>query len=94
MDELILTNSEEILETLSKIELKGEGFVSECLVSEVLDAGISAPDYFVAKGSDPDAYFDGKPNAWSNYHIRESKKVFMVYGGKGKARRSHIADTP
>ncbi|MFQ5597625.1 MAG: hypothetical protein ACE5GK_06195 [Nitrospiria bacterium] len=94
MDELILTNSEEILQTLSKITLKGEGFVSECLVGEVLDAGISTPDYFKATGVDPNAYFDGRPNAWSDYHVRESKKVFMVYGGVGKARRSHIADTP
>ncbi len=94
MDELILTNSEEILQTLAKIELKGKGFVSECLVGDVLDAGISTPDFFRARGADPDAYYDGQPNAWSDYHIRESKKVFMVYGGAGKVRRSHIADTP
>ncbi len=94
MDELILTNSEEILQALSKVELKGKGFVSECLIAEVLDAGIATPDFFKATGTDPDAYYDGEPNAWSDYHVRESKKVFMVYGGAGKVRRSHIADTP
>jgi len=94
MKDLILTNAQEILQTLSKIELKGEGFVSECLVGEVMDAGISNPDFFRASGEDPDAYYDGQANAWSDIQVRESKKVFMVYGGSGKARRSHIADTP
>jgi len=94
MEKLVLTNSEEILQALANIELKGKGFVSDCLISEVMDAGLSEPDYFTASGSDPEAYFKGSPNAWSNYQIRQSKKVFMVYGGAGKTRRSHIADTP
>lgn len=94
MKDLILTNAEEIMQTLSKIELKGKGFVSDCLVSEVMDAGISNPDFFKASGEDADAYFDGKAKAWSDIQVRESKKVFMVYGGSGKARRFHIADTP
>ncbi len=94
MKELILTNAEEILLTLSKIEFKGLGFVSECLVGEVMDAGISNPDFFKASGEDPDAYFDGTAMAWSDIQVRESKKVFMVYGGTGKTRRFHIADTP
>ncbi len=94
MKDLILTNAQEILQTLSKIELKGKGFVSECLVGEVMDAGISNPDFFKASGEDPDAYYDGQANAWSDIQVRESKKVFMVYGGSGKTRRSHIADTP
>jgi len=94
MEELILTNGNEILQTLAKIELKGNGFVTECLVGEVMDAGISNPDFFKASGSDPEAYYDGKNNAWSDIQVRESKKVFMVYGGTGKTRRFHIADTP
>ena len=94
MEKLVLTNSEEILQTLAHIELKGSGFVTDCLISEVLDAGISEPDYFTASGVDPEAYFKDEPNAWSNYHVRQSKKVFMVYGGEGKTRRFHIADTP
>ncbi len=94
MEELILTNAEEILQTLSKIALKGNGFTTDCLVGEVMDAGISNPDFLKASGSDPDAYYDGQANAWSDIQVRESKKVFMVYGGAGKTRRSHIADTP
>ena len=94
MEELILTNGNEILQTLAKIELKGSGFTTECLVGEVMDAGLSNPDFFKASGSDPEAYYDGQPNAWSDIQVRESKKVFMVYGGAGKTRRSHIADTP
>ena len=94
MEELILTNAEEILQTLAKIALKGKGFVTDCLVGEVMDAGISNPDFLKATGSDPEAYYDGKANAWSDIQVRESKKVFMVYGGTGKARRFHIADTP
>jgi len=94
MEELILTNGNEILQTLAKIELKGKGFTTECLVGEVMDAGISNPDFFKATGSDPEAYYDGKNKAWSDIQVRESKKVFMVYGGAGKTRRFHIADTP
>ena len=94
MEPLILTNSEEILKLLSHVTLKGKGFVSECLVGEVLDAGLSEPDYFNASGSDPMAYYDGDPHAWANYHVRQSKKVFMVYGGENKHRTVHIADTP
>jgi len=94
MEQLILTNSEEILQALAEIELKGDGFVSEGLISEVLDAGISEPDFFTASGSDPQAFYKGRPNAWSTYQVRQSKKVFMVYGGLRKTRRVHIADTP
>ncbi len=94
MKELILTNSNKILQTLAEIELKGDGFVSDCLAGEVMDAGLSEPDFFKAYGTDPDAYYKGEPNAWETYHVRQSKKVFMVYGGAGKKRRSQIADTP
>lgn len=94
MDPLVLTNSEEILQVLADIELKGEGFVTDTLIGEVLDAGISEPDFFKASGVDPEAYYKGNPNAWGTYQVRQSKKVYMVYGGAGKVRRSHIADTP
>lgn len=89
---LTLTNSEEILELLANIELKGHGFVTPCLLDDVLDAGISEPDYLTASGEDPQAFYHNQPNAWANYHIRQSKKVFNVYGGM--IRRSQIADTP
>lgn len=94
MKQLTLTNSEEILRLLAAISLKGEGFVTECLAGEVMDAGICEPDYFTASGCDPDAYYNGESNAWANYHVRQSKKVFMVYGHADRARRFHIADTP
>ncbi|MFY9270294.1 MAG: hypothetical protein WAO55_11175 [Candidatus Manganitrophaceae bacterium] len=94
MESLILTNSEEILKVLSNVALKGQGFTTECLVGEVLDAGLSEPDYLNATGEDPDASYNGQPNAWANYHVRQSKKVFMVYGGPNKVRTFHIADTP
>ncbi|MFQ5543333.1 MAG: hypothetical protein ACE5FY_03140 [Nitrospiria bacterium] len=94
MDPLVLTNSEEILQVLADIELKGEGFVTDTLIGEVIDAGISEPDFFKASGVDPEAYYKGNSNAWGTYQVRQSKKVYMVYGGAGKVRRSHIADTP
>jgi hypothetical protein len=94
MEPLTLTNSEEILMLLSHITLKGAGFTSECLVGEALDAGLSEPDYLNASGTDPLAFYNGEPNAWANYHVRQSKKVFMVYGGENKHRTVHIADTP
>jgi len=94
MEPLVLTNTEKILQVLADIELKGEGFVTVTLIGEVLDAGISEPDFFKASGIDPEAYYKGNPNAWSTYQVRQSKKVYMVYGGAGKVRRSQIADTP
>jgi hypothetical protein len=94
MESLIRTNSQEILDLLSHVTLKGNGFVSDCLVAEVLDAGLSEPDYLNASGIDPNAFYNGEPNAWAVYHVRQSKKVFMVYGGENKHRTVHIADTP
>ncbi len=94
MESLIRTNSQEILDLLSHVTLKGNGFVSDCLVADVLDAGLSEPDYLNASGRDPNAFYNGEPNAWAVYHVRQSKKVFMVYGGENKHRTVHIADTP
>jgi len=92
MEPVTLTNSQEILQFLSGIELRGNGFTTECLLFEVMDAGLAEPDYLHASGADPDAHYRGTPNAWANYHIRQSKKVVMVYGGPW--RRISIADTP
>lgn len=91
-NQLTLTNSEEILEVLANIELKGMGFETDCLLDDVLDAGINAPDYLSASGEDSKAYYKGEPKAWANYHVRQSKKVFNVYGGM--IRKSQITDTP
>ncbi len=92
MDPITLTNSEEILQLLSGISLHGNGFTTECLLFETLDAGLSEPDYLNATGTDPNASHQGEPNAWANYHIRQSKKVVMVHGGP--VRRFTISDTP
>jgi len=94
MEPITLTNSEEILSLMTHISLKGQGFQTECLMIELLDAGLSEPDYMNASGLDPEAYYNGEPNAWATYHVRQSKKVFMVYGGANKVRTTRIADTP
>ena len=93
MEPITLTNTEEILELLKHVSLHGNGFSTECLLLEVMDAGLSDPDYLNASGTDTSAHYKGEANAWSNYHVRQSKKVFMVYGGGG-VRRMHVADTP
>jgi len=92
MEPVTLTNSQEILQFLSGISLQGDGFTTDCLLFEVMDAGLSEPDYLNATGADPTAYCHGTPNAWAHYHVRQSKKVVMVYGGP--FRRISIADTP
>ncbi len=92
MEPVTLTHSEAILKLLSEIALRGQGFTTECLLFEALDAGLSEPDYFNATGVDAEAYYQDQPHAWATYHIRQSKKVVMVYGGT--VRRLHIADTP
>ncbi|MBI3358841.1 MAG: hypothetical protein HY201_03830 [Nitrospirae bacterium] len=94
MEPITLTNSEEILRLLSHIALKGNGFTTECLVGDTMDAGLCEPDYLNASGTDPMAFYNGEPNAWAVYHVRQSKKVFMVYGGGSRHRTIHIADTP
>ena len=37
---------------LSKIELTGKGFTTECLLIDVFDAGLDYPDYLKAEGED------------------------------------------
>ncbi len=92
MEPVTLTNSQEILQFLSGIALRGQGFTTECLLFEVMDAGLAEPDYLKATGADPEAFCHGTPGAWSDYHVRQSKKVVMVYGGA--FRQIRIADTP
>lgn len=93
-DPIILNDTEKISEFLTKIALSGEGFTTECLFAEVIDVGITYPDHLKASGEDPDAEYDGKSPAWAVYHIRQGKKVFMVYGGGGKPRRTQSTETP
>jgi hypothetical protein len=79
---------------LSKIELTGKGFRTECLLIDVFDAGLDYPDYLKAEGEDPGAAYEGKSPAWAKYHIRQGKRVFMIYGEQGKDRRTHFSETP
>ncbi|MEK7285676.1 MAG: hypothetical protein AAB035_00025 [Nitrospirota bacterium] len=95
MEPLIRTNTEEILNLLSQIVLKGEGFITDALVGEVLDAGLFEPNYLNVSGTDPNAFYNDEPNAWAVYHVSQGKKTFAVYGGENKYRTIHIsADTP
>ena len=94
MEPLTLTNSDQINKILAEITLSGPGFSTVCLLDNTLDAGLSEPDFLKAEGEDPDAYYQGKPNAWANYHIRQSKKIFLVYKDPGKERRLHFTQTP
>lgn len=94
MEPLTLTNSEAINKILAEIALTGTGFTTVCLLDNTLDAGLSEPDFFKAEGEDPEAFYQGTPNAWSSYHIRQSKKIFLIYKESGKERRVHFTDTP
>ncbi len=94
MDPITLTDSHAILKLLNEIALRGRGFCTECLLDNVLDAGFTAPDHFSAYGEDPEAYFQGKSPAWAVYHIRQWKRVMMVYGGANTERRYQITETP
>lgn len=94
MEPVTLNQPQEILNLLSQVSLKGKGFTTDCLLENVLDAGFTEPIYFNASGEDPDAYYQGRPNAWSVYQIREWKRVMMIYGGPGQERRYQITETP
>lgn len=94
MKPIQINDPAEIEAFLSKIVLTGKGFTSECLLMEVFEAGLDYPDYLKAEGEDPDASYDGKSPAWAKYHMRQGKRVFMVYGEAGKDRRTHFSETP
>jgi hypothetical protein len=94
MRPITLNNPQEIMEVLGQIALKGKGFTTNCLLDDVLEAGFTEPIYFNGTGEDPDAYYQGQPNAWAVYQIREWKRVLMIYGGGDKARRYQITETP
>jgi len=94
MQTLTIQNTEEILKVLADVSLKGRGVTAESLLDTVLDEGFMEPIYFNATGEDPDAYYQGMPNAWAVYTIREWKRVMMVSGGPGQERRIQITETP
>ncbi len=89
-----LNDPERINQLLTNIALTGSGFKTECLLAEVIEVGITYPDHLKATGEDPQASYDGKSPAWAIYHVRQGKKVFMVYGGDGKPRRTQVTETP
>ena len=94
MQAIELNDPTEIEAFLSKISLSGAGFNTDCLLLDVYDAGLDYPDYLKAAGDDPDACYDGKSPAWAKYHVRQGKRVFMIYGGAGSDRRTHFTETP
>ncbi|MFQ5717743.1 MAG: hypothetical protein ACE5GQ_11675 [Nitrospinales bacterium] len=94
MNPVELNDPAEIQDFLMKIKLEGEGFSTECLLEDVWDAGLDYPDYLKAEGEDAAASFDNKAPAWAKYHVRQGKRVFMVYGGSGGIRKTHFAETP
>ena len=94
MQPIEINDPTKIEQFLSKIALTGKGFTTECLLMDAYDAGLDYPDYLKAEGEDPDATYEGKSPAWAKYHMRQGKRVFMVYGDKGKDRRTHFSETP
>ena len=94
MQPIEINNPAEIEVFLSKIELKGLGFTTDCLLMDVFEAGLDYPDYLKAEGEDPNASYEGKSPAWAKYHMRQGKRAFMVYGEPGKERRTHFSETP
>jgi len=94
MHALTIQNTEDIFKVLADVSLKGRGVTAESLLDTVLSEGFTEPIYFNATGEDPDAYYQGTPNAWAVYTIREWKRVMMVSGGPGQERRIQITETP
>lgn len=94
MENIELNDPAKIQEFLSRIAFTGEGFVTDSLLDDVFDAGLVYPDFLKAEGNDSQASYLGKSPAWAKYHIRQGKKVFMVYGGNGSIRRTHFSETP
>jgi len=94
MQPVTIQNTDDIFQFLAEVSLKGRGMTAESLLDRVLDEGFTEPIYFSATGEDPDAYYQGKPNAWAVYTIREWKRVMMVSGGPGQERRVQITETP
>ncbi len=94
MQPVTIQSTEDIFHFLAEVSLKGRGMTAESLLDRVLDEGFTEPIYFNATGEDPDAYYQGKPNAWAVYTIREWKRVMMVSGGPGQERRVQITETP
>jgi hypothetical protein len=94
MQPISIADPQSILELLSQVALKGEGMKTDNLMEYVMDEGFMEPTYLSAKGEDPEAYYKGEANAWAVYQLREWKRVLVISGGPGKARRMQITETP
>ena len=94
MKPLTIQNSEDILNFLAEVSLRGKGFTTDCLLDYVLEEGFTEPIYLNASGEDPDAFYKGEAQAWAIYQVREWKRVLTVSGGAGKDRRVQITETP
>ena len=92
-DPVSLADPDEILTFLSHVALRGKGVTTENLMDYVLDEGFTEPTYLSAKGEDSQAFFQGQPNAWAIYQIREWKRVLVVSGGDERERRVQITET-
>ena len=94
MEKVTLQSTEDIITFLADVSLKGRGLLADCLLDRVLDEGFTEPIYLNASGEDPDAFYQGAPNAWAVYQIREWKRVMTISGGPGQERRMQITETP
>ncbi|GJL66494.1 MAG: hypothetical protein NPIRA05_14650 [Nitrospirales bacterium] len=94
METVNLGNPDEILNFLAEVSLGGKGVTADNLLDYVLDEGFTEPTYLQAKGEDPEAFYQGQPNAWAVYQIREWKRVLIISGGSGRERRAQITETP
>ena len=94
MNPLTIQNPDEILTVLADVTLRGTGFTTESLLDYVLEEGFTEPIFLNASGEDPTAFFQGQPNAWAIYQIREWKRVLTISGGPGQERRVRITETP
>jgi len=94
METVNLGNPDEIFNFLAEVSLCGKGVTADNLMDYVLDEGFTEPTYLQAKGEDPEAYYQGQPNAWAVYQIREWKRVLIISGGGGRERRAQITETP
>jgi len=72
-----IQNSDDILNFLAEVTLRGKGFTTDCLLDYVLDEGFTEPIYLNASGEDPDALYKNQPNAWAIYQIREWKRELI-----------------
>ena len=94
MQPISIADPDSILEFLADVALRGEGVTTESLMEFVMDEGFMEPIYLSAKGEDSEAYYKGEANAWGVYQLREWKRVLIISGGSGRARRMQITETP